>query len=509
MLLPTDHRCAAHDEVERLQKVVAEQGATIIAQAAIIAEQAAVIEALKAEVAKLREELESLKRRTLGPKSERLPSVENQLKSEPPKTRTPRISRRDLRADVPKEIVRRRVLEPERNSCPCCGCKDVTDVSRRQNTIYESIPAQVVQRTYIDEVILFACGHEVTSEKPVKVTEGGDYGPNFVAESVIAKCEDSFPQYRQAKRYTRLGLPISRSTLTDLFHQSAFSLKAIYARLLELVALATLVQADETSIRVQALKKCRTAFMWVFLNASVIVYRFSTNRSGDTPRKVLRKAEKGEQKTILVDAFTGYNKVVKLDGWERAGCKAHGRRKFFEAGGQEGVEALGFFLDMYRVEHIAKKLKIKGTAEHLALRREKALPIFRKFHRWLIRQRPHHGPRTQLGRAIRYALKNRRAWMKCFRDSKIPLDNNASEAALRVIALLRKNALFLGHDESGENHAILLSLIATCKLHGVNPQHYLADVLLRVQTHPMSRIDDLLPQNWKALFALPALATAA
>jgi transposase len=78
----------------------------------------------------------------------------------------------------------------------------------------------------------------------------------------------------------------------------------------------------------------------------------------------------------------------------------------------------------------------------------------------------------------------------------LPLDNNASERALRVCALGRKNFLFVGSDEAGENLASLYSLIATCEANGVNPVDYLADVLIRVQTHPAARIDELLPHNW-------------
>ena len=67
---------------------------------------------------------------------------------------------------------------------------------------------------------------------------------------------------------------------------------------------------------------------------------------------------------------------------------------------------------------------------------------------------------------------------------------------LRVAALGRKNILFVGTDEAGENLAGLYSLIATCEVNGINPVAYLADVLLRVQMHPASRIDELLPHNW-------------
>jgi transposase len=82
-------------------------------------------------------------------------------------------------------------------------------------------------------------------------------------------------------------------------------------------------------------------------------------------------------------------------------------------------------------------------------------------------------------------------------DPKISLDNNASERALRILALGRHNFLFVGHDEAGQNLAILQSLMATCKLHEVNPYDYLVDVLIRVQSHSQVRIDELLPMNWQ------------
>jgi transposase len=81
-------------------------------------------------------------------------------------------------------------------------------------------------------------------------------------------------------------------------------------------------------------------------------------------------------------------------------------------------------------------------------------------------------------------------------DAHLPVDNNASERALRVAALGRNFPLFVGHDEAGENLAGLYSLIARCEANEVNPVAYLADGLLRVQTHPAAGVDELLPQNW-------------
>ena len=79
-------------------------------------------------------------------------------------------------------------------------------------------------------------------------------------------------------------------------------------------------------------------------------------------------------------------------------------------------------------------------------------------------------------------------------------DNNIAERALRAVALGRKNSMFVGNDDAGENLAILQTLVATCHANDVNPQTYLTDVLLRIQTHRSSQIRELLPGPWKALF---------
>ncbi|CAM4005698.1 Mobile element protein [Corallococcus soli] len=86
-------------------------------------------------------------------------------------------------------------------------------------------------------------------------------------------------------------------------------------------------------------------------------------------------------------------------------------------------------------------------------------------------------------------------------ETRLPLDNSRSEGALRKAALGRKNFLLVGHEAAGESLADLYALVATCEANGVNPEGYLADVLLRVQTHPNARIGELLPHEWKRLRA--------
>jgi len=82
-------------------------------------------------------------------------------------------------------------------------------------------------------------------------------------------------------------------------------------------------------------------------------------------------------------------------------------------------------------------------------------------------------------------------------NARFPVDNHRSESAQRVVALERKNFLFVENESAGINIAEIYSLIATCNACGVNPLQYLADVMRRVSIHPASRIDERLPDAWK------------
>jgi transposase len=157
---------------------------------------------------------------------------------------------------------------------------------------------------------------------------------------------------------------------------------------------------------------------------------------------------------------------------------------------------MDFILEVYKVERAALDNDLLGTPEHLEMRQSRSRAVMDEFKAWLEAEQPRHPPRGPMGEAIGYALGQWDALALFLTDQHLPVDNNASERALRVAALGRKNFLFVGSDEAGENLASLYSLIATCEANGVNPVEYLADVLLRVQTHRSSRIDELLPHNW-------------
>jgi transposase len=269
----------------------------------------------------------------------------------------------------------------------------------------------------------------------------------------------------------------------------------------ELVPGIEIAQADETTTRVLDKGKTRKAYIWTFLgdtadDKQLVAFQYSPSRSGETPVRVL-----GDSKGILViDAFGGYNAVTTPAGRVRVGCLAHVRRKFFDAlpnAEAAAKTALELILEIYKVEHEAKERGIDRTAEHLAMRQSRSREVMEKLHAWLLEERPKHLPKSPMGAAITYALNQWATLQPFLENARIPVDNNKSERMLRAAALGKRNWLFVGTDHAGENLAGLYSLIATCEANSVNPVEYLADIIIRVQTHPASRIDELLPHNWK------------
>jgi transposase len=398
----------------------------------------------------------------------------------------------------------RHAVPEEQRVCPCCGSQDLKPLGQgRSSILYEYIASRFERQVHVQETLACDCGRGVvTAPPPPKVVDRGEYGPGFIAHVVVSKCADAMPLHRLAQRVERAGVPMSRSTLTDLFHRAAEVVAPLAARLLLVISQAQVVWADETPLRVLQVKKTKLGYLWTFLTHNeqgqwLIGYRFSMGRAGKTPQQVLG----GTLGALVVDAYTGYNPVTLPGGRVRVGCWAHVRRKFFEAlsTAPQAQQALDFILALYRVEAQAVQHSGVRTAAHRALRQRNSSPVLMQLHQWLQVQRPLHLPKSPMGQAIRYALNQWEALGHFNHDEHLPLDNNRSEGALRKVALGRKNFLFVGHQQAGENLAGLYALVATCEANGVNPELYLADVLLRVQTHPNSRIDELLPHLWKPL----------
>lgn len=491
--------------LKQLTRMLETLQSTIEHLQATVDRQTETIERQTETLARKDEELTELRRLLFGKKSEKMPPMSREVKkskrksskqtaANKNKSREKRKSNAQAKSKLPTEEVSHEVDE-EDCTCPHCGGTQFEDLGNGDaSDEYEFVPARFVRRRHIRKKKACKCGsHIVTAPAPPRVSDGVQYGPGFHAHVAVSKCSDSMPFYRQAKQYTRTGVPICRSTLCDLFHRSASLLLPLAARILEKIRDSAYVNADETSIGMQDGTK---AFVWNFSTDTYVGYVFSDSRSGETPERIL-----GDSNGYLqVDQYSGYNQVTTPDRRRRVGCLAHMRRKFWEARKSAPVECkwmLDKILDLYIVEYDAAEFDLLGTDKHLAMRKARSKVILNKIKERLDANKDRWAPKSKMGKAVNYGLNNWTSLIRFLENPRLKLDNNLSERMLRIVALGRKNFLFVGHKEAGENLAVLQTLIGTCEYLGVNPQEYLTDVLIRVQTHPASRIDELLPDQWQ------------
>jgi len=341
--------------------------------------------------------------------------------------------------------------------------------------------------------------HIITAAAPPSVVEGGHYGPGVYADVVVNKCVDSLPLHRIEQRYERSGFPVSRSTLCALFHRTADIFGPVYKHLLETACNDEYVSADETRLPVQKPGKCKDEWIWTLVTKQVVAYYFSESRSASVPKALLA----GTVGHLQIDGYSAYNGVCenkekKQSGRIRVGCLAHARRMFFKAMKNNDIakEMLDMILELYLVEYLAASREIVGTPEHLLLRQVESRKILEHMETWLANQKPNFGPRTKMGKAIGYAQNQWNSLVEFTNDPRLRLDNNYSENALRIVALGRKNYLFAGHEEGGHNLAVLQTIAATCKLHGVNPYDYIKDVIIKLQQPETRDVEPYLPWNW-------------
>jgi transposase len=480
-------------------ELIASLKATVDQLTAVVAMLQTSLTAAQARETELSAKLDALLRKSFGKSSEKMPTPTRELRKERSAELTAAAAKEkrkrneERRAQLDAEVVEHIVPDAKR-TCAKCTSADMAEAEPEERVDYGYVPGYFRRRVHRQEVLVCTCcATRVVAEPPARPFEKSPYEAGLIAHVVVQKCACSVPIYRLEKQFQWLGIPLARSTMTDLFHAAAEKLKPLYLRLLQRVANNDIVLADETTLAMQDKKR---GYMWTFRTDKLITYKFSAGRSGKTPREVLG----GTKGTLLVDAYTGYNSVVDVDGRKRAACLAHVRRKFFDAlpTSPEAQEALDIILAVYRVEHRATEENIVRTDAHARLRNTDSRATMKRLRAWLDHHRDRYPPKGPAGKAISYALDNWEELQLFLDDVNIPVDNNASERALRIVALGRKNFMFVGHEDAGQNLAILYSLMATCEEHGVDPQAYLADVLMRLDQHPNKRIDELLPDRWAA-----------
>lgn len=336
---------------------------------------------------------------------------------------------------------------------------------------------------------------------PAQPIDKGMVGAGLLAWLLMSKYTDHLPLYRLgAMLYRQHGIEIPRNTLASWVEQAADLLSPIYRAMQAKLQKKTYLQVDETPVRYldsEAPGASRQGYFWVYTDpGKEVLFQWSTGRAHDAPMEFL-----GDFRgTIQCDGFSAYTALLKRrEGeLELAHCWAHVRRAIREAS-TESPRLAAWFLnqiqEMYAIEKVLRQFHA-GPALRGAVRSSQTAMIVERVFKAIGRVKPRLLPSGALAQALDYALERQAGLKRFLTDGRIEIDSNRVENAIRPCALGRKNWLFIGHPEAGERSAILYSLMASCRLHGINPNEYLRDVLSRLPGAKITEIDNFNPAEW-------------
>ena len=519
--------CELPDDVEALKAIVAR---VLRERDEIVASAKARMDTVQAQMAAMEAELFRLRKMLYGPRADRLSSPRDlaqmlldfaaELESRPVVAEDiPDDCRREDAASIRQvRRGRRRIadfdklpatviehdLPEEEKSCPCCGERRKR-IGSDESWQIEFVPARFERYRHLRHK--YACpkcdangnGGQVAIAERAAATSAVDKGmagPGLLAYIVTSKYADFLPLYRLEDIFRRAGFEISRGTQCVWCRDVAEIARPLHDLMCSRVRRSRVIGTDDTVMPMQERERARKARMWVYLGDEdhpYNVFDFTPTRSRDGPARFLADY-KG---TLLADAYGGYDGVVAGNGITRAGCWAHARRKFVDAecsDPETAAQAVGMIDRLFAIERRISPQKLEIRA---ATRADESHRVLQLIHSRLLEWKTTLLPKHPMGGAVRYALNQWNELTAFVRDPRVPLDNNASEREMKRMALNRKNSLFVGNTRGGETAAILSSLTSSCRRHGVNPQLYLAQLLVNLPGTPLSRVHEWLPDEWK------------
>jgi len=342
------------------------------------------------------------------------------------------------------------------------------------------------------------CKGIVVADPPEQVIPKGKAGPGLLAHVLWAKYGLHLPCYRQKIMFGMIGLEIPRSTLCEWIGRCVELLMPIYEAMKRDVLGSEVLFSDDSPVRLlePGLGKTRQARVWAYAGDLLhrqIVYEFTQTREQKWPQGFL----KDFLGALQVDGYKGYNALFEKEGVVAAFCWAHARRRFVEAeetDKERSRTAVAYIRLLYEIE---REIKGQHPKRKKRTRRSRAKRILKRFKKWLDEEIQGLLPKSPIGQAIQYTRGHWEGLLTYTRNGMVEIDSNRVERSIRGWKLGLKNWLFLGSEDGGRWGAVLFSFIETCKLHWINPEAYLEDVLVRISTTPMSQIDTLMPRKWK------------
>jgi len=436
---------------------------------------------LELEIVFLKEQLRERERLLFGQSSEKLKPDETEGDGQPVKKDQIGHGPTD-QPDLPV-VEQIHELDEADRICPSCG----GSLDEWEGQFEQSEEIDVVELEYRlvrhrRKKYRCRCGGCVdTALGPQKLIPGGRYSVDFGVHVAVGKYADHLPLARQVKQMSRSGLQVSSQTLWDQLEALAGHLQPTYEALKGYVRSSPVIGADETTWPLMKKGETKKWYVWSLSRPDAVYHEIHPSRSQTAARSILG----GYQGVVVTDGYQTYQTIQKHSpgrsrdgpGFELAFCWAHVRRKFFSCRQDypDAEDVLKLIGGLYEVEAEARGSPDQDRLSVLSrLREDRSVSLIAEIHAWLVDQKSKSLPKSSFGKAIDYALKLWPGLVRFLKDPRIPLDNNATERALRSPVLGRKNHYGSRSRRGTEVSALFYSLIETAKLSGLEPSLYLS-----------------------------------
>lgn len=377
----------------------------------------------------------------------------------------------------------------ERDLYECIG-EEVSETVEHRSA--SSVRVRVVRPKFAKKA---APGEGVLTAQPLEQPiERGLAGPAMLAKVVIDKFEDHQGLHRQERKFEREGLHLADSTLggwLESLHTLCDPL--VLAMCADSKKTCPFIATDATGVLVMDKDQCRRGHFFVLLGGDKhVLFRYSKEHTSAAIQGFLT----GYEGYIVADAHVIYDALYRK-GCIEVACMAHARRYFFKAlatDPERARVALALIGKLFKVE---RDIKGATRSQKERARREKSKPVLDAFFAWCEKEQDSVLDETPISTAIRYTLNQRVALKRFVEDGRLPMHNNDSERALRQVVIGRRNWLFVGSDDGGHRAATFVTLIASAKLHGLEPYAYLRDLFCLLPSWPRNRVLELAPAYFK------------
>jgi transposase len=520
-----------------------------IARAADAEQIAALIherDQLRASHERLRLELEMLKRRIFVAKAERVDTAQLEMEfaeklrqldalaaadhngnDEPQAENTPATTPGATDKAKPKSTGRRNLknlpLEEERIELPDPVYDQLVEKGLAKRIDFEESCKLAYKRGGLRRLVIARVKYQLidsegetsidTAPMPPQTFPRSLAAPSLLAHIIMAKYGMGMPLFRIEDRFARDRCSIDRGTMCRWTEDAGATCGAtvVHAMRNEALSASFCIATDATGVLVQPIRThekvrqaCKRGHYFVLVaDSGHVLFEYTPKETSDAVRSIFH----GFSGYVQADAKSVYDILYRSPDAEgengqciEVACYAHLRRKFWEAALAKSPTAREGLARIRRIFELDATWRHKPPNDIKRLRDAHLRPHAEAFFAWAaVQYETVRHERGLLRSALGYAVRQQDALMRVFDDGRLLLDNNRSERALRgTIATGRKAWLFVGSDDHGQSAAHLFSLVASCRLHGLDPEAYLRD-LFRVLAHwPKDRQLELAPKYWAA-----------